>query len=139
MPEPLELVGVFEEAGAIFVDDDFLFGSRLLRQHCPSTGSPLDRLADRYLTSEPFPGYLYEGPARRDFVSGLVRDSKAEGIVFWDLKFCEPYNFDFPDLNRHFEATGVPTFHIETDLQMSGIGQLRTRVQAFLEQFTLER
>jgi bcr-type benzoyl-CoA reductase subunit C len=133
VPEPLDVIDVVEETGASIVDDDFLWGSRLIRQTLPSEGSPLERMAERFLRSEPFPGYLYENPARRDFLMKLTERSGADGVIFWDVKFCEPYNFDYPDLKSAFAQKGIPTLLIETEMQPSGIEQLKTRIQAFCE------
>lgn len=99
----------------------------------------MERLVSRLLTSEPFPGYLYEAPARRDFIDCMVRESSASGVIFWDLKFCETYNFDYPDLERFFADRGVATLHLETEMQGHGLGQIETRIQAFVEPFLLEQ
>jgi bcr-type benzoyl-CoA reductase subunit C len=133
MPEPLDVIGFVEETGASIVDDDFLWGSRIIRQTLPSQGSPLERMAERFLRAEPFPGYLYEAPARKDFLMKLVETSDADGVIFWNIKFCEPYNFDYPDLKTAFTQKGIPTLAIETEMQPSGIEQLRTRINAFCE------
>ena len=133
IPEPAQLLGVIEEAGLFVTDDDFLWGSRIIRNAMPSEGSPVNRMADRLLKSEPFPGYLYDRPARREFLLKLLEKSRAEGVIFWNPKFCEPYNFDYPDLKDLFAKTGIPTLLIETEIQSSGIEQLRTRIHAFSE------
>ena len=133
IPEPLDVIDFVEETGASIVDDDFLWGSRIIRQTLPSEGSPLERMAERFLRAEPFPGYLYENPARRDFLMKMAEMSGADGVIFWDVKFCEPYNFDYPDLKNAFAQKGIPTLLIETEMQPSGIEQLRTRIQAFCE------
>jgi benzoyl-CoA reductase/2-hydroxyglutaryl-CoA dehydratase subunit BcrC/BadD/HgdB len=96
-------------------------------------------MAKRFLNSEPFPGYLYEEPARLNFLTTLIDGSKADGIIFWHLKFCEPYNFDYPDLKRAFSDQGIPTYLIETEMQLSGVEQLKTRIQAFYETLTRRR
>lgn len=93
----------------------------------------MDRLAQRFLSADPFPGYLYEEPARRDFLLKLVDVGKTDGVIFWNIKFCEPYNFDYPDLKKDFEKKGIPTLLLETEMHPSGIEQLKTRIQAFCE------
>lgn len=133
VPEPLDVLDLVEEAGASIVDDDFLWGSRIIRQNLPSEGSPVERMAQRFLRAEPFPGYLYENSARWDFLMKLAEMSGADGVMFWDVKFCEPYNFDYPCLKDAFVQKGIPALLIETEMQPSGIEQLRTRIQAFCE------
>jgi benzoyl-CoA reductase subunit C len=55
IPEPLTVIKILEEAGGMIVDDDFLWGSRLIRQGLPSEGSPMERMSNRFLNAEPFP------------------------------------------------------------------------------------
>jgi len=136
IPEPLEVISIIEDAGGFIADDDFLWGSRIIRQTLPDLGTPLVRICARFLKSEPFPGYLYENPARWDFLWGLAQERRAAGVIFWDRKFCEPYNFDYPDLKKYFTQKGIPTLSIQTEMHPSGLEQLKTRIQAFFESLT---
>ena len=49
------------------------------------------------------------------------------------VKFCEPHYFYYPRIKATFEAAGVPHLLLETEHDMSALGNLRTRVEAFVE------
>ena len=57
---------------------------------------------------------------------------KVEGVVAVQQKFCDPHGFDFHHVSQAFQHVGIPTLFLEID-NMISIGQIKTRVQAFIE------
>lgn len=55
---------------------------------------------------------------------------KADGIVYHTVKFCDNYSFEYAAIRR---KVGIPVLKVETDTTPQCEGQLRTRVEAFLE------
>lgn len=55
---------------------------------------------------------------------------RVDGLICHTIKFCDYYAFDYERLRR--EAS-VPVLKIETDATTQGEGQIRTRVEAFVE------
>ena len=70
---------------------------------------------------------------RAAFLAERARRCGAEGVVFFLQNFCEPYLFDHPFLKQRLNDEGIPSLLLESDLQSFSRGQLRTRLQAFLE------
>ena len=66
-------------------------------------------------------GLLNEYPAQR------------QGIVFYDVKFCEPELFDLPNLRQGLQDAGIPTATVEVDVGDPLSHQTLTRLEAFLE------
>jgi benzoyl-CoA reductase/2-hydroxyglutaryl-CoA dehydratase subunit BcrC/BadD/HgdB len=62
-----------------------------------------------------------------------VQESGAKGAIFLLYKYCEAHFFDYPDLNRALESKGIPTLLLEVEDPSYSIGQLKIRVQAFVE------
>ena len=54
-------------------------------------------------------------------------------MIFLHLKYYEPENYDYYDNAQTLEKAGIPTIRIETEFGTTSLGQIRTRVQAFLE------
>lgn len=48
-------------------------------------------------------------------------------------KFCDPEEYDYPQMKKDFEEAGIPHVLIETDMQMKNYEQARTAIQAFSE------
>ena len=63
----------------------------------------------------------------------LAREYQVDGIVQYDLQFCTPYQIEATSVERAAKAAGIPILRIDTDYSMGDIGQLSTRVEAFLE------
>ena len=57
---------------------------------------------------------------------------KVEGVIAVEQKFCDPHGFDFHHVTQAFEHVGIPTLFLEID-NMVTVGQIKTRVQAFIE------
>lgn len=55
---------------------------------------------------------------------------EADGIVYHTVKFCDNYSFEYAAIRR---KVGIPVLKVETDTTPQCEGQLRTRVEAFLE------
>ena len=49
------------------------------------------------------------------------------------MKFCDPEAFDRPIVAQDLAASGIPMLTLEHDQLVPSVGQLRTRLQAFLE------
>ena len=56
----------------------------------------------------------------------------ARGVVFARQKFCDPHGFDYAQMVHALDGVGVPHLLVELE-QASQAGQLRTRVEAFVE------
>ncbi len=124
---------LIEEAGAIVVQDDLCSGTRFLRLMVPEDTDPMDGLTSRYFTSFLCPTQHKGSHARIETLSREVEKSGAKGIIFLLYKYCESHFFDYPDLKQALESKGIPTLLLEVEDPAYSIGQLKVRVQAFVE------
>ena len=53
------------------------------------------------------------------------------------LKYCHPFLYEAPLFQKELEAQDIPTNVLEVGHDMSGHGQLRTWIQAFIEMLEL--
>jgi benzoyl-CoA reductase/2-hydroxyglutaryl-CoA dehydratase subunit BcrC/BadD/HgdB len=133
MWEPPELLDVFDDLGAVITADDFCTGSRYFVSDVPESGDPVEALVDYHLGRVPFACYHYEDNARADFLKDQVKKGSAKGLVFLHMKFCDPEDYDYPDLAAEMKKENVTSIHLETELQTASLAQIRTRLEAFLE------
>ena len=128
-----DLLTLIEDSGAHIVALDTCFGVRhydLLVEE--NTGDPMLALATRYLMRSPCP--RMHGPERRlEYLKGLVESSGAAGVIYSTVKFCDSHLYDLPLLEEDFRQAGISFLWLENDYEWTGLGQLRTRVEAFLE------
>ncbi len=124
---------LIEEAGAIVVQDDLCSGTRFLRLMVPEEMDPIDGLTSRYFASFLCPTQYRGAHAHIETLSREVEKSGARGVIFLLYKYCESHFFDYPDLKQALESKGVPTLLLEVEDPSYSIGQLKIRVQAFVE------
>ena len=124
---------LIEEAGAIVVQDDLCSGTRFLRLMVPEDSDPIDGLTSRYFTTFLCPTQHKGVHAHIETLLREVEKSGAKGVIFLLYKYCESHFFDYPDLKQALELKGIPTLLLEVEDPSYSIGQLKIRVQAFME------
>ena len=133
-------VRLVEESGAYVVMDDLCTGTRFFWDDVPETGDPLDGLVTRYLNTHcPRTNMPQAGGRETDlqnrygYIRRFIEEWNIHGVIFYIVRYCDTCELEGPDLREYLTAMGKPVLMIEDDYSTSTIGQLRTRVQAFLE------
>jgi benzoyl-CoA reductase/2-hydroxyglutaryl-CoA dehydratase subunit BcrC/BadD/HgdB len=130
--EPLELFDQIEAMGAYVTGDDLACGFR--RVYSLSTESdPLERSANRLLTSPADPTCGTPIQVRVDTLQTRMRAMGARGLLIYDPKFCEPELFDVPLLRKHLNEAGFPVLHVEFEMGETLPHQALSRIEAFVE------
>jgi len=124
---------LIEETGAIIVQDDLCSGARFLRLTVPEDIDPIEGLTHRYLASLMCPNKYKGAHARIETLLEEIEKSRAKGVIFLLYKYCETHFFDYPDLKKAVESKGIPTLLLEVEDPSYSVGQLKVRVQAFVE------
>jgi len=127
------LLNLIENVGGRIVAIDTCFGLRhydLLVEE--GTGDPLSALAERYLLRAPC-ARMEEGSRRVTYLKELVDTCKADAVIYSTVKFCDTHLYDLPRVSDMFRREGVPFLVIENEYVWTGMGQVHTRVEAFLE------
>ena len=130
-----EYIKVIEDQGGLVVTDTLCFGSRMLWQDVDEKAAdPLTALAQYYVADRPSCARMYtEYPKRLEYIRNMIKDFNVDGVIFERLTFCETWGFEQYSLTNDFKELNVPLLCMDREYTLSGIGQLRTRVQAFLE------
>lgn len=132
VPEPMALLDALSEMGGVIVADDLACCGR--RLYPPGEDrEPFRRMAERILNGPPDPTRGSPIRERLEHLVRIARETGARGVVFYDVKFCEPELFDLPLLRRGLQEAGLPSVHIEVDLNDPLSHQTLTRIEAFLE------
>jgi len=56
-----------------------------------------------------------------------------DGVIFYTLKFCDPFLYDVPVLKSELSVRGIPGLVLEGDYTPGTMGRVKTRIQAFVE------
>jgi len=131
-----KLPSIIESTGAVIVGEESCIGERGTQNLVADMGDTvealIDRLVDRYLTIDC--AVFTPNPTRPEHALQIAKDARADGVIHYCLQFCSPYQLEAPRLEREVEAGGVPVLRIDTDYSQEDVEQLRTRVEAFVEQ-----
>jgi benzoyl-CoA reductase subunit C len=131
IPDLMELI---LELGADVVDDDLCCGHRYFDTYVDEADTPEEALAKRMWGRVNCPAKHQCIEDRIEHLLRQVQDSGAEGVIFYLQSFCEPHLFDIPYVRERLqEELEVPSLVLESELQSFSRGQMRTRLQAFIE------
>lgn len=130
MPDVYQVV---ETSGGRVVWDDFCSGGRYHEGRVDETGDPLQALTRHYSTRSVCPAKHSGLFDRGRHLVDKVRTHQADGVIFMLLKFCDPHGFDYPYMKKMLDDEGIASVLVEVDDQASGQGQLKTRIEAFME------
>ena len=126
---------IIETSGAAIVCEENCTGTKFFRNLVDDTQTTLEgqyrALAERYMKINC--ACFTPNRARIDEVLELARDYKVDGVINTNLKFCTTFKTEAPALEAALEEAGIPVLDIETDYGDNDAGQLRTRVEAFVE------
>jgi benzoyl-CoA reductase/2-hydroxyglutaryl-CoA dehydratase subunit BcrC/BadD/HgdB len=125
-----------ETSGAVIVGEESCVGERGTRNLTDESGETveamLDAIVDRYFQVDC--AIFTPNPDRLDHIQQMVADYNADGVIHYGLQFCQPYLMESIPVEKALEDRQIPCLRIETDYSMEDVGQLSTRVEAFVEQ-----
>ncbi|MDP6561067.1 MAG: 2-hydroxyacyl-CoA dehydratase family protein, partial [Candidatus Binatia bacterium] len=75
---------------------------------------------------------------RLEHVMNMVKEYRVEGMVNEIIRYCVPYAHDEPLLRARLEKAGIPVLELDLEYGAGDMGQIRTRVEAFLEMLRTE-
>ena len=132
VPEPMALFQILNDLDAEIVEDDFACCGRRRYKHGVSE-DPFTRMAESILSSPADSTRGHSIKERADILIKKVKDTKAKGVLFYDINFCEPELFDLPILKKTLKEEGIPSLALLTDISDPVNHQMQTRMEAFLE------
>ena len=128
-------IKAIEDQGGLVVTDSLCFGTRIMWVEVDeSLSDPAEALAKYYVADRPScPRFYGEHENRAKYIINMCRDFKCDGVVAERLMFCDSWIVEHYLLGQDFQAVGIPLLKLDREYNTSSVGQLRTRVQAFLE------
>jgi benzoyl-CoA reductase/2-hydroxyglutaryl-CoA dehydratase subunit BcrC/BadD/HgdB len=126
---------ILETAGAAVVCEESCTGTRNFSDLVPEKGGTVEEqlkgIADRYMQIHC--ACFTPNEERLDDIVRLAKEYKVDGVVHYNLQFCHTYANEAVKVEKALAKEGIPLLRVETDYSDEDAGQLRTRVDAFLE------
>lgn len=141
--DDVDVVRLLEECGAYVCADRFCYGSFPGRDPLVLTGEEdaLTQICRQYMLRGQCARYMNQDKiqGRRSYIDQLVREYHADGIVYQQMKFCDPWAYERM-VGSHVmrEDYHYPVLSVDRPYSVGNSGQLRTRVQAFVESVELK-
>ena len=66
----------------------------------------------------------------------LVREFNVEGIIWYQLLYCETYDIESYFFEKKLQEVGMPMLKLQSDYDAVEMGPLKTRIEAFIEMIT---
>ena len=139
-----ELIRLTEEAGALVVADSYCLGSFPERMEIqPNEGEDvLTQICRHYMERGQCPRFMNTAKIeeRHGFVDALAREYRADGVIYQQIKFCDYWGYERAYAAKVMrEQYGYPVLSVDRPYVVGSSGQLRTRVQAFVESIEIKK
>lgn len=120
------LIKIVEEFGGNILYNLTCTGNKPPYRPISLTEDPIEAYANILLDSYPC--------MRMDDTKGrlniFTEEKRIDGVIYHTVKFCDLYSYEYADIKDKID---IPLLKIETDYTDTSEGQIRTRVQAFIE------
>ncbi|OZV14118.1 hypothetical protein CIW83_01480 [Tissierella sp. P1] len=131
-----KVLKALEEAGASVVALENCTGYKGLDVMVDENKDPITALAEKYLSTPC--SCMTNNNGRLDLIERLAKEYDVDGVVDLTWQACHTYNIESFTVKKSVqEKLNLPFIQIETDYSDSDTGQVKVRVEAFLE--TIER
>lgn len=129
-----EFVKFIEDQGGLVVTDELCTSTRYWGDHVVLEGvnSLTEAVSRRYLNNFPC-ARMFPSDERFDRIIKAALDFRVDGIISETIRYCVPYAHDLPLLEKRLKEHGIPMLALDVEYGTSGSGQIKTRVQAFIE------
>lgn len=132
MDDP-QYIKAIEDSGGLVVADYLCTGSIPGFNPVKRMGAPLSDISRHYLQKTSCPRMMEEFDRRLDSIITTFSEYDADGIIIEYVKFCDTWGVESSPLVNAIREKGIPVLCLDREYRFSAEGQLKTRIQAFLE------
>ena len=142
--DDVDVVRLIEDSGAYVCADRFCYGSFPGRDPLVLTDDEdaLTQICRQYMYRGQCPRFMNQAKIqeRRRYVASLAEEYRADGIIYEQVKFCDPWAYE-KMVGAHVlrEDYGYPVLAVDRPYAIGVSGQMRTRVQAFVESIEIKK
>jgi benzoyl-CoA reductase/2-hydroxyglutaryl-CoA dehydratase subunit BcrC/BadD/HgdB len=137
-------IKLIEDSGAYVAADRFCFGSLPGRQQIILNDDEdiLTQICRENVTECQCPRYMNTSKinGRKKYLDKLAREYKTDGIIFQQMNFCNFWGYERAGANHIItQEYHWPVLSVDRPYVVGNSGQLRTRIQAFVERIELKK
>jgi benzoyl-CoA reductase/2-hydroxyglutaryl-CoA dehydratase subunit BcrC/BadD/HgdB len=140
-PDCWKTPNIIEESKpqGLIVADEFCSGDRAFIDPVGvdegTTDDILKAIAERYVLPCTCPCFTSEdgNKDRIDKLQTMIKDYRINGVIYHVIRGCHLYAIEYMRLKRLLEKENIPMYYLDTEYSREDSGQIKTRVEAFLE------
>ncbi|AGT43435.1 double-cubane-cluster-containing anaerobic reductase [Treponema pedis] len=127
-----KILKTIEKSGGDIVVYENCSGVREKMELIDESIEPMEAIAEKYLNISC--SVMTPNPKRFEDLNTLIDEYKIDGVIEIVLQACHTFAIESTSVNKFVtEKKGKSYMYIESDYSMNDIGQVSTRVEAFLE------
>lgn len=137
-----KLHNIVESSGGAIINEESCIGHRYYKDDVELDGVDskdmlLQRMMDRYKKIDC--ACFTPNEERIQKIISMVKDRQADGVIYYTLSFCHTYNVESFLVEKALKEAKIPFLAMESDYSLEDAGQIKTRVEAFLESIKARR
>lgn len=127
-----KVIGTIEENGGVVVCFENCGGVKEKARLVDETKDPYDALAEKYINIPC--SVMCNNNGRLELLDSLIDEYQIDGVIDITLQACHTYNLEVKRVKDYVTTVkNTPCMSLETDYSQSDIGQIKTRIAAFIE------
>ncbi len=131
--DDLRFTEILEGMGCLVVADASCYGAFEFWETMPPAEDPLEGIARYYLSRVACPRMVASTAVRRELIQDMVETFHIDGIVFERMMYCDLWGGETMSLEADLKELDIPFLLLDREYTPGGLGQMRTRLQAFVE------
>lgn len=145
-PDNWKLPSLIEEANprGIIVADELCSGERILNDPVVvdewSMDDMLRAIQDRYLMASTCACFTSKdgNEDRINWLINKIDETNVQGVIYCVVRGCMLYAMEYMRIKKALDKINIPVYYLDTEYTREDVGQLKTRVEAFLEMLTAQ-
>jgi benzoyl-CoA reductase/2-hydroxyglutaryl-CoA dehydratase subunit BcrC/BadD/HgdB len=126
-------IETIEKLDAVVVTDEIEAGTRYFWNKVDTKLPPMEALARYYISGRPPGARIWPAGKRFEHIFNMAGQYKVDGVISEILRNDAEYGHDKLFLDKEMKERGIPILDLDVEYGESASGQMRTRVEAFLE------
>lgn len=143
-PDNWKVPSLVEEANpqGVILADEICSSERILNDPVGvdewSMNDMLNAIGERYLMASTCPCFS-STDGNEDRINWLItkiKDYKIDGVIYYVVRGCMLYAMEYTRVKKVLDSINIPVYYLDTEYTREDVGQMKTRVEAFLEMLT---
>ncbi len=127
-----KVIRAIEDNGGVVVGFENCSGAKKSDRNIDENAAdPYEAIAERYLAIGC--SVMTPNENRFELLGRMIDEFKADGVVEMTLQACHTYNLETRAIKKFVNGKNIPYINVETDYSQTDVGQLSTRIAAFIE------